>query len=123
MFVDNETGEVIEENNLPELKKELSLIVTDNILDQYEKVAMLQRELEKWKEEQEEAIKELMKKHGIKSFKNDYVSITYTAPHTRKTLDKKAIEVLLDVKLDDDKFYKTTNVKESLSIKHRELGD
>lgn len=123
MFVDNETGEVIEENNLPELKKELSVIVTDDILEKLEQVAILQRELGYWKRSQTEQIKELMKKHGIKSFKNDYISITYKAPSTRKMLDKKAIETLLDVSLDDDIFYKTTDVKESLSIKFKELGD
>lgn len=123
MFVDNETGEVIEENNLPELKKELSLIVTDDILEKLEQVAMLQTELDYWKRSQTEQIKELMKKHGIKSFKSDYITITYKAPSTRKTLDKKAIETLLDVSLDGDMFYKTTDVKESLSIKFKELGD
>lgn len=123
MFVDNETGEVIEENNLPELKKELSLIVTDDILEKLEQVAMLQAQLDDWKRHQTDQIKELMKKHGIKSFKSDYITITYKAPSTRKTLDKKAIETLLDISLDDDMFYKTTDVKESLSIKFKELGD
>lgn len=123
MFVDNKTGEVIEENNLPELKKELSLIVTDDILEKLEQVAMLQAQLDDWKRHQTDQIKELMKKHGIKSFKSDYITITYKAPSTRKTLDKKAIETLLDVSLDDDMFYKTTDVKESLSIKFKELGD
>lgn len=123
MFIDNETGEIIEENNLPEFKKEMSLIVTDDVLEKLEQVAMLQAQIDDWKRSQTEQIKELMKKHGIKSFKNDYISITYKAPTTRKTLDKNAIETLLNVSLDDDMFYKTSDVKESLSIKFKEVGD
>ena len=123
MFIDNETGEVIEENNLQEFKEEMNLIVTDDVLEKLEQVAILQAQVDDWKRKQTDQIKELMKKHGIKSFKNDYISITYKAPTTRKTLDKKAIETLLNVSLDDEMFYKTSEVKESLLIKLKEAGD
>lgn len=69
MFIDSETGEVIEENNLPELQKELSLIVTDDILEKMEQAAMLEAQIKSWKLHQTEQIKDLMKKHGITSFK------------------------------------------------------
>lgn len=122
MFIDNETGEVVEENSLEELKEEMALVVSDDILDKFEQVAMLQAQIEEWQNKQKETIMELFKKHGVKSFKNDYISITYKAPSSRRTLDSKKVEELLDTfQLNKEDYYRTSDVKESLSIKFKEV--
>lgn len=122
MYIDNQTGEVVEENNLEELKKEMSLIVTDDVLDKFEQLAMIQTQIQNWQDQQRETIKELFKKHGVKSFKNDYISITYVAPTARKSLDTKKVEELLTTfGFDKEDFQKTSEVKESLRIKFKEV--
>lgn len=119
MYIDNETGEVIEDV-LPAVKEEMSAIITDDVLEKFEQMQIIAHQLEKWEQDNKAQIMEVMKRYGIKSFKNDYVNITYKAPYERKTLDKDALALIGGIDLTDENYYKKTEVKESLSIKLKE---
>lgn len=69
---------------------------------------------EKEKEMREELL-EAMKKYGVKSFKNDFISITYKAPSSRTSIDSaKLKKEHPDIA---EKYSKTSSVKESVTIK------
>lgn len=110
------TGEVID---IPEtkdiVKKEFNELITDDLLEQLEQVEYLEYQIDQWKKSHKEAIKELFKKNNIKSFKNEYIEITYVEPTKRKTIDT---DLLKQAGLYDS-FTKETDVKESLRIKLR----
>ena len=57
-----------------------------------------------------------MEDNQIKSFKNDIIEVTYIAPSTRSTFDKKALEAD-HPELDLTKYNKTSAVKASVRIK------
>lgn len=70
-------------------------------------------------ENQEKALKEdllaAMEKHNVKKWDNDVMTVTYTAPTTRTSIDSaKLKKELPDVA---EKYSKTSNVKSSIRIK------
>lgn len=71
-------------------------------------------EMEAKEKEMREQLLEAMKKYGVKSFKNDLISITYTEPTTRSTIDsarlKKEHPEIASA------YQKTSQVKESIRI-------
>lgn len=52
------------------------------------------KEMDKLEKDIKKNILEAMEKNGIKSFENDVVKITYTAPSTRTTIDTKLVQEL-----------------------------
>lgn len=109
------TGEVI---NIPEkdnqlVKKQMNELVSDKLLEDLEQIAYYEQQIEMWKVQHKEAIKELFKQNNIKSFKNDYIEITYVAPTKRKSVDT---QLLKDAGI-YDQFCKESDVKESLRVK------
>lgn len=107
------TGEVIDIPNKSIIKKEFNTLITDQLLEQLEQVEYLQDQIDLWKFQHKEAIKELFKKNDIKSFKNEYIEITYVAPTKRKVVDT---DLLKQAGI-YDQFTKEADVKESLRIK------
>lgn len=55
-----------------------------------------------------------MERHNIKSFRNELMSITYTAPSVRETLDSKAVQIKYPAIYHE--CLKTSNVKASIRI-------
>ena len=52
------------------------------------------KEMDKLEKDIKKNILEAMEENGIKSFENDVVKITYTAPSTRTTIDTKLVQEL-----------------------------
>lgn len=109
------TGEVIEipEDNKLELKKEMDLIITEDILDKYYQVQALQEQIEVWKFQKKEQITKLFKKYGIKSYKNDYMTITLKEDSVQKRVDTEKLKEAGIYNM----FIKEVPVKGSLAIK------
>lgn len=113
-IIDNETGEVIdveEANEIAERKLyEVGAIdeATFDFLEQYQ-TYQEQYEIFKYK------LMIAMKENGIKSWKNDYFTVSYKEESVQKRLDNERLK-------DDglyDKYLKLVPVKESLMIKFR----
>lgn len=49
-------------------------------------------EMEKQEAKLKEALEKSMQEHGIKSFKNDYVTLSYVEASTSETIDLKAMQ-------------------------------
>ena len=88
-------------------------LVPDEILEKYYQLQALQNEIENWQFNIKDQVKEIFKKYNIKSFKNDYIEITYVAPTKRKSVDTQKLK---DAGIYDD-FIKESDVKESLRVK------
>jgi len=98
------------------VKKEINEIVTDDVLDMFVQLEYYEQQIDLWKFKVKDQIKELFKANNIKSFKNDYIEITYVAPSTRKSVDTQKLK---DLGLYDD-FCKESPVAESLRVKLKE---
>ena len=113
------TGEVIE---IPEIDnelvaKEINALIPNDLIEAMEQLAYLERKIESFKDTHKEQIKETFKKYGIKSFKNDYISITYVPEGTRRSVDTNKLKMAGLY----DEFCKTSNTKESLRITLKEF--
>lgn len=112
-IVDQETGEIIEvEDNYDLVAKEMNELITDEFIEKLVQVEYLTQQIEMFKAEHKEKIKDIFKKYGIKSFKNDYVSITYVAEGMQKRVDNERL------KNDGlyDKYLKVVPTKESIRV-------
>lgn len=115
-IVNGITGEVIEIPETTEIvKKEMNSLVTDELLDQLAQVEYLQEQIDLWKFQHKEEIKKVFKENAIKSFKNQYIEITYVEPTKRKSVDTELMKRAGIY----EQFLKETDVKESLRIKLR----
>lgn len=70
------------------------------------------KEMDKLEKDIKKNILEAMEENGIKSFENDVVKITYTAPSTRTTIDTKLVQELGLMHL----LAKETQVKSSVRV-------
>ena len=87
----------------------------------YAQVEALEQQINLWKNKNKEAIMKIFKEHDIKSFKNDYISITYIPETTRKNLDKGAVKGLCDeTGIVYESLCKEVKVKEQLRISIKE---
>lgn len=125
-LINNETGEVydITKDDLDKLKEEkeknelvakqnemIAKLLNDDVYAIYEQFERFKSEKERF----ETKLKKIFEANGIKSFKNDYFSITYIPAHTSKRVDT---ELLKKSGLYDE-FTKDSDVKESLRVKFR----
>lgn len=121
-IIDNETGELIEVEETNELVvKELEDmgIITTDYLDKLEQFAYLKQQIEMIEYKNKELIKEVFKKHNVKSCKSDYINISYIPEHMQQRVD---VEKLKQDGL-YDKYTKFGVVKESIRIKLKEGKD
>lgn len=112
-IIDEETGELIEVEDKNDLvAKEMNEIITDDFIDKLVQFEYLEQQIEMFKTEHREQIKEIFKKYGIKSFKNDYITITYVPESKKKIIDTN--------RLKNDGLYdfysKESDVKESIRV-------
>lgn len=114
-IVNKETGEVYElpEDNKELVKKEMLPLIPDEILEKYYQMQALQEQIETWQFQIKDKVKEIFKKYNIKSFKNDYIELTYVAPTTRKSVDTQKLK---DAGIYEE-FTNESEVKESLRVK------
>lgn len=117
-IVNELTGEIYEipEENNELVKKEMNEIITDTLLDQLVQVQYLEQQIEIWKFQNKEKIKEIFKAYNVKSFKNEYIEITYVPETTRKSVDTNKLKQAGIY----EEFCKESPVKESLRIKLKE---
>ena len=119
-IVNQETGEIEEVEETYELvAKEINPLITDEFLEKLEMLEALEQQIEMFKTEHKEQIKEVFKKYDIKSFKNDYITITYVPETMQKRVDNQ--------RLKDDGIYenylKFVPVKESIRITKKGKND
>ena len=95
----------IDENTLFQLRE-----IEAEIARREEDVKNLKSEQEKIKE----GLIEVMKQYGVKKYDGNKITLTYTAPTTKTTLDSKSLKELEPEIY--QKFSKTSDVKESLRI-------
>ena len=81
-------------------------------------IQLKKKQFEEIEKEMKHQILEAMKQNGIKSFKNDYINITYVAPTERKTLDSTKLKK--DHPEIVEQYQKTSKVSESVRIKVNE---
>ena len=80
-------------------------------------IARREEDVKNLKSEQEkikEGLIEVMKQYGVKKYDGNKITLTYTAPTTKTTLDSKSLKELEPEIY--QKFSKTSDVKESLRI-------
>lgn len=119
-ILDNETGELIEVEETNELvAKEINPLITDEFIEQLEQIEYLEQQIDMFKSKHKEQIKEIFKKYNIKSFKNDYITITYVGEGMSQRVDTQRLK-------DDglyDKYSKFTPVKEQIRVKLKGRND
>ena len=119
-IIDEETGEIKEvEETYDLVAKEMSALITDDFIEKLEMLEALEQQVEMYKTEHKEKIKEVFKKYGIKSFKNDYITITYVEATMQKRVDNQRLK-------DDgiyEKYLKLVPVKESIRITKKGKND
>ena len=92
-IVNAETGEIEEVEEKQELvAKEMNALITDDFIEQLEQIDYLEQQIKMFKQENKEKIKEIFKKYNIKSFKNDYITITYVEGGMKKALDMERLK-------------------------------
>lgn len=95
---------------VPELPKEALPVI--------KQLQVLELEAKKITEKEKSLKEELlnaMETHGIKKWENDLISVTYTAPTTRTSIDSAKLKK--DLPEVAAKYSKTSNVKSSIRIK------
>lgn len=117
-IIDNDTGEVIEVEESNELMvRELYELGTDlEAYDELEEQALyIQEQLELWKYQNRENIKNVLKKHNQKNIKTSSRTYTIIEEGIRKSIDTERL------KADGiyDNYVKLTPTKESLRITRR----
>ena len=118
-IVDADTGEIVEVEETTEIVARDLADVGVNYEDYFEmelKAKALKEQMEIWEWSKRDAIKEVFKKHGIKSFKCEEGSITYVEERLQKRVDNDRL------KQDGvyEKYLKLVPVKEHLVIKIKE---
>ena len=94
----------LEINNI---KEQISIVIAE--------LKYKQNELKRKKEEIKEKIKKAMEENGVKNYENDYISLTYVAPTTRRTVDSKLLkEKYVEIY---EECSKISDVKSSIRIK------
>lgn len=113
--VNKQTGEVydIPEDTRELVKVEMQPLIPNEILEKYYQIQALQNEIDNWQFQIKDQVKEIFKKYNIKSFKNDYIELTYVAPTKRKSVDAQKLK---DAGIYDE-LTKESEVKESLRVK------
>ncbi len=95
---------------VPSLPKE-----TLPVLKQIQELELQATKIDEAKKKLREDLLQAMETYGVKKWDNDIMTITYTAPTTRSTVDSKKLkEELPDI---FSKYIKTSNVKSSIKIK------
>ena len=94
----------LEINNI---KEQISIVIAE--------LQNKQNELKSKNEEIKEQIKKAMEENGVKNYENDYISLTYVAPTTRRTVDSKLLkEKYVEIY---EECSKISDVKSSIRIK------
>ena len=101
---------VEEETGLEQIQKVLPYNM-DDVTDLMVKL----KETEAKIAEIKESLLKAMEEHNIKKFENDRISVSYVAPTTRKTFDKKALQKD-HPDIDLEQYNKVSNVKSSVRI-------
>lgn len=92
-IINAETGEIEEVEETYELvAKEMNALITDDFVEKLEQLDYLEEQIKLFKKENKDKIKEIFKKYNIKTFKNDYVSITYVQEGMKKQLDMERLK-------------------------------
>lgn len=71
-------------------------------------------EIEMAKKEIKEQLKKVMEEHGISTFENEYIKVTYKKPSVRTTVDSKKLKEELPEIYNE--YTKTSNVSSSISL-------
>lgn len=101
---------VEEETGLEQIQKVLPFKMED-ITD----LMVWMKEAEAKIAEMKESLLKAMEANGIKKFENDRITVSYVAPTTRKTFDKKALQKDYP-DIDLEQYNKVSNVKSSVRI-------
>lgn len=78
---------------------------------EFEKKAL---EIEMTKKEIKEQLKKVMEEHGITTFENEYIKVSYKKASTRTTVDSKKLKEELPKIYQE--YTKTSNVSSSISL-------
>ncbi len=99
---------------VPSLPKE-----TLPVLKRIQELELQAAKIDEAKKKLREDLLQAMETYGVKKWDNDIMTITYTAPTKRSTVDSKKLkEELPDI---FSKYIKTSNVKSSIKIKLKEV--
>ena len=120
-YVDSETGEVIEQEDKNELieQKLNSIVSLDDVLEAVEMLETYEQKLNMYKQQLKEPLMNIFKENGIKTFKNDYLTISYVPETMQKRVDNQRLK-------DDgiyEKYLKLVPVKESIRIVKKGRND
>lgn len=96
--------------SVPMLPKEIM-----PVLIQLQDLEIQAAQIEKIKKNLKEDLLKAMEKHGVKKWDNEVMTITYTAPTTRTSIDSAKLKK--DMPEIAEKYSKTSNVKSSIRIK------
>lgn len=95
---------------VPELPKE-----TLPVLQKLQDLEIKAKEIKNQQEALKEDLLKAMEKHGVKKWDNDIMTVTYTAPTTRTSID--GTKLKKEMPEVAEKYTKTSNVKSSIRIK------
>lgn len=96
--------------SVPMLPKEIT-----PVLKQIQDLEIQAAKIEEVKKKLKEDLLKAMEKHGVKKWDNEVMTITYTAPTTRTSIDSAKLKK--DMPEIAEKYSKTSNVKSSIRIK------
>ena len=114
--IDNESGEIVdvpETHDLVLKELEENGVITDDVLELYYDLAAVKMRIEMYEHEAKEKIKEVFNKYNIKSFSNQYITISLVKESLQQRVDTEHL------KQDGlyDKYSKMVPVAESIRIK------
>lgn len=111
-YINQQTGEVYEDKRELITKDMNEIVDEDELLDKLYQLEALEEQISIWKFKHKEQIKEVFIKYNIKTFKNDYMTISYVPAHKSRSVDTQKLK---DAGLYDE-FCKETEVKDSIRI-------
>lgn len=111
-YINQLTGEVYEDKKELITKDMNAIVNEEELLDKLYQLEALEEQIGIWKQEHKEAIMEVFKKYNIKTYKNEYMTISYIPATTRKSVDTQKLK---DAGLYEE-FCKESEVKESIRV-------
>lgn len=121
-MINQETGEILEQETYDLIKREVNAIeIFDKWLDAKEALLTAKEQFEMVDKPFRKKLKEIFGKFSIKRFHNEYIDVQTRSGYLRKTFDADMVEKYIRDHGDDpEEFKKGKYIAETLSVKYKD---
>lgn len=114
LFECERKGEIYKSSFLTSPKEQELVERAQDAIEELARIEAERQDAEEYLKELQAQLIEVFEKHGVKKFENDVIRMTYTAPHTTRKIDTKALKA--EQPEIAEKYTKESEVKASVRI-------